>query len=155
MAMNAAHLHIILNHFPVIGLVFTAAVLAAALLQRSEELARVGAVCLVFLALVALPVYLTGEPAEEVVEHLPGISGQTIERHEEAATVALVLIEALGVIALGGLVAFRRQGTLPRWLAALLFALALVGMGWAAWTSYLGGQVSHPEARPGFEAAED
>jgi hypothetical protein len=36
----------------------------------------------VLTALLALPVYFTGEPAEKVVERLPGVTEPLIEEHE-------------------------------------------------------------------------
>ncbi len=153
--MNPAHFHLMINHFPVIGLVIGTAVLASAMIQRSEELARVGAILLVFLALITIPVYLTGEPAEEIVEHLPGASEDLLHAHEDVALYAMILIEIIGAAALAGLVAFRNKGTLPQLFAPGLFVLSLVAVVLVGWTSYVGGQIMHPEARPNFEASED
>jgi len=153
--MNAAHFHLMINHFPVIGLVIGAAVLGAAMLRRSEELARVGAILLVFVALVTIPVYLTGEPAEEIVEHLPGASEQLLHSHEDVAVYAMILIELIGAAALVGLVAYRNKSALPQWFVPGLFVLSLVAVALVGWTSYVGGQIMHPEARPSFEASED
>ena len=153
--MNAAHFHMMINHFPVIGLVIGTAVLASAMIRRSEELARVGAILLVFLALITIPVYLTGEPAEQIVEHLPGASEDLVHAHEDVAVYAMILIEIIGAAALVGLVAFRNKGTLPQWFAPGLFVLSLAAVALVGWTSYVGGQIMHPEARPNFEAAED
>jgi hypothetical protein len=50
---------------------------------KSEELKKMSLWVFVLVALVALPVYLTGEPAEEVVEHLPGVAESFIESYEE------------------------------------------------------------------------
>ena len=153
--MNPAHFHLMINHFPVIGLVIGAAVLCAAMLRRSEELARVGAILLIFVALITIPVYLTGEPAEEIVEHLPGASEDLLHAHEDVAIYAMILIEIIGAAALIGLVAFRNKSALPQWFAPGLFVLSLVAVVLVGWTSYVGGQIMHPEARPNFEASED
>jgi len=152
--MNAAHLHIILNHFPIVGLVFSAIILTAAHLRRSEELARVGAACLIFLAVVSIAAYLTGKSAEEVVEHMPGISQNLVEAHAEAAFYALVLLELLGIIAAYGLFTSLPPKAVPRWLLPTLQVLSLVAIIWVAWTSHLGGRIAHPEVRPGFEMVE-
>ena len=53
--------------------------------------------------------FLTGEPAEEVVGHLPGISEQAIEEHEEAAEVAAIVTGFAGLLGLWLLIA-RRGG---------------------------------------------
>jgi hypothetical protein len=53
-------------------------------------------------ALLALPAYFTGEPAEEAVERAVGVTEQVIDAHEAAALVSLVGVELLGVIASAG-----------------------------------------------------
>jgi uncharacterized membrane protein len=148
--MNAAHLHLVLNHFPVIGLIFCLAMLLAGILRKSEELTRTGMVTLVAIAVITIPVYLSGEAAEGIVERLPGISDQMVQRHMDAGLLALITMEVIGALALLALVINRRPRSLPRWLAPSLLVLAIALEGWVAWTSYLGGQIAHPEARPGF-----
>jgi uncharacterized membrane protein len=152
--MNPAHLHLMINHFPVIGLIIASAILAVALLRRSDEMTRIGAVLLVFVALITIPVYLTGEPAEHIVEDLPGASEDILHAHEDVAVYAMILIEILGAAALAGLVVFRRALTLPRWFAPGLFVLSIVAMSLVGWTSSIGGQIMHPEARPDFVVEE-
>ena len=83
--MNPAHLHLMLNHIPVLGMAFGLALVSLALLRKSEELKRISLGFLIVIALLAIPAYLTGEPAEELVENLPGVSKSSIEQHEEAA----------------------------------------------------------------------
>ncbi len=153
--MNGAHLHLVLNHSPIVGLIFSLVLLAAALYRKSPELTRAAAVALIAVAVVAIPVYLTGEPAEEIVEHMPGVAEEILERHETAGRVSLIALEVLGAVALLGLVVSRGAPALPRWLGPTLLALGLAASAWAGWTSNLGGQITHEEARPGFVPAEE
>jgi hypothetical protein len=83
--MNPVHLHLLLNHVPVIGTGIMIVLLGYALLRRSTELVRVSLGMFVLLALAGAVVYLTGEPAEGVAEGLPGVSEAIMERHEEVA----------------------------------------------------------------------
>jgi hypothetical protein len=53
-AMSLVHLHLMLNHAPVIGIVFAALLLAFAALRRSDELTKVA---FGILALIAVAVY--------------------------------------------------------------------------------------------------
>lgn len=62
--MNPAHLHLMLNHIPVLGTAFCMVLVGSALIQKSEELKRVSLGAFVIVALLAIPAYLTGEPAE-------------------------------------------------------------------------------------------
>jgi hypothetical protein len=114
-----------LNQIPVLGMAFGLALVRLALLRKSEELKRITLGFLIVIALLAIPAYLTGEPAEELVENLPGVSKASIEQHEEAAQVAFTGVLIVGAATLGGLVFFRR-GRIPNWLSVIVLALSLI-----------------------------
>jgi hypothetical protein len=144
--MTIVHLHLLLNHIPVVGALFVVALLATAVARRESTISRVALWTSAALGLVALAVYFTGEPAEEAVERLPGVSESAIERHEDIALVATTMIAAFGALALGALMVFRGR-SLPRWIVVT----SLVGMvgvaGVMGWTANLGGQIRHSEIR--------
>jgi hypothetical protein len=144
--MNAAHLHLIWNHIPVAGSIFASLLLILALLKHSDELKKAALWFFVLVALLAIPAYVTGGQAEKVVEHLPGVTEAIIDRHEDAAKVALILILAVGVVALSGLVTLRSRPA-PQWFAVLVLTLALAAGGALAWTANLGGEIRHTEIR--------
>ena len=83
--MNATHFHLILNHIPVLGTAFGLGLLIFGLLRTSDEIKKAALGIFVIVAIATIPVYFTGEPAEEGVESLPGVSKAFMERHEEAA----------------------------------------------------------------------
>jgi hypothetical protein len=145
--MNPAHVHLILNHVPLFGALAVTVLCTIALLKRQQDLARGGLVVAVLTALFGLVVYLTGEPAEELVENLSGVSEAVLESHEEIALVATVVVGAYGLLALGGLVAFRHGVTMR--VTRILLVLSLVPLAAIAYTAYLGGQIRHSEIRPG------
>lgn len=146
--MNTVHLHLLLNHLPVVGTVIGTLLLAVALVRRSDELGRTSLGLFALLGLVAVAVYLTGEPAEDAVEKLPGISDGLIDRHQDAALIATIVVGVIGAFALGSLLIYRRR-TLPRWVTLLGFAAALVASSTMAYTANLGGQIRHTEIRSG------
>ena len=143
--MNPAHLHLILNHIPVLGTAFGMALIAWALVRKSDELKRVSLGVFVIIALLAIPAYLTGEPAEEIVEHLPGVNEASIEEHEDAAKFAFAGVLLLGAAALGGLIVFRRGKPTPAWAAVVALALSIVVFAMMVRTANLGGLIRHPE----------
>jgi hypothetical protein len=152
--MTPVHLHLLLNHLPVVGTLGAILLLAYAVLRRSTELTRVSLGLFVLLALAGAVVYLTGEPAEETVENLAGVSESVIESHEEAALFATLLLGALGAVALGGLLAFRKRAAgIPRGFAALALLLSLLPAAAMGYTANLGGQIRHTEIRSGAVAA--
>src|SRR5881628_1094402 len=108
--MNWAYVHLILNHFPVIGTVLGLLLFLWAMARRSEELKGGACGLFVLAGLLALPTYWTGEPAEDRVKGLPGVAQALVEEHEDAATFAVIASAVLGALALSGLVLARRRG---------------------------------------------
>ncbi|HET6342161.1 MAG TPA: hypothetical protein VFG78_08250 [Gemmatimonadota bacterium] len=151
--MNAAHIHLMLNHVPLFGTMAVTILLVVALVLRQQGVARAGLVVALLTALVAVVVYLTGEPAEELVENLPGVSETVMESHEEIALVATITLGAFALVALYGLLAFR-HGASMRFTKVLLF-LSLLPLASMAYTAYLGGQIRHSEIRPSTAGAGD
>lgn len=150
--MSATHLHLLLNHVPVLGTVLGLGLLAFGLWRRSDELIKAVLGVFVIVALTAVPVYLTGEPAEHGVKSLPGVSKPLMEQHEQAAAAAFTGVLTLGVIALAGLIWLRRGRLAPGWFGSAMLGVALIVCGLMAWTANLGGQIRHTEIRPGASA---
>lgn len=146
--MSPVHIHLMLNHVPVVGMILALLLFAVAAMRRSTELIRVILALFILLAVVDIPVYLTGEPTEDRVENLPGVSHDAIEAHEDAAGIALASIEVLGVASLVGLYLFR-GGALPQWFVVVILILSIASAGLMGYTANLGGQVRHSEIRPG------
>lgn len=147
--MSAAHLHLVLNHAPLFGLVFASLGLAWALSRRNDGVARASLGLLVLAGILVLPVYLSGDNAEDLVEGQPGVSEAAIEAHEERALGAAVATGVVGAVALLVLLGFRTRAALPRSATALVLVLALVAGGWMGYVASLGGQINHPEIRDG------
>jgi uncharacterized membrane protein len=147
--MNPTHLHLILNHVPVLGTAFGLGLLVFGMARKSQELKKAALGVSVIVALLAVPAYLTGEPAEDGVKALSGVAMPVIEQHERAATVAFTGILVLGAAALTGLLLFRSGQQLPSWFGSLMLAASLIVSGLMAWTANLGGQIRHSEIRSG------
>ena len=129
--MNGAHLHLMLNHAPVIGSVVAVMLLAVVVVRPRRGLAVTALVTCVVVGVVAAMAYLTGEPAEEVIRGVAGVSRSSIESHEEAAMVALGASIGVGVLALLGLVMLRRRSAPTRWLAATMFVFVALTVWYA------------------------
>lgn len=147
--MNYPYLHLILNHLPVLGTLFGLLVLLLAQWRKSAPLQRVSLEIFVLTAVLTLPTYLTGEPTEEALKSMPGISTSVIENHQDAALISSITIGLLGALALFGLWRSRREPELPRWVLLSVLLLALVGSGLMGWTAHLGGEIRHTEIRSG------
>jgi len=142
--MNAPQIHLMMNHVPVIGVLFVVFALGVGLISRSGAILRFALTALIVVALAAIPAFLSGEPTEEAVEDLAGVSSKSIEPHEEAAKVAFIGLEVLGLVALVGLLRSRGRAVAQRF-AGLVLVGSLALSGGLAWTAHLGGRIRHPE----------
>lgn len=145
--MNPAHIHLLLNHIPLIGSAMAILLLAVGLARKSAELKKASLWIFVIAAIVTIPVYFTGEPAEEITEHLPGVADSIIKQHERAALLSLIAIEALGIVSLAGLFAARRSADISKLFVAAALGVSVIAGGLMAWTANLGGQIRHTEIR--------
>ena len=149
--MNLTHVHLVLNHVPIVLTFVGLALLLAAALRRSTELRTAGLLMFLLSAMVAVAVYLTGEPAEESVEHMPGVTHAIIERHEDAAGFALASVVVLGAastIALGlGLTKLTARPNVARAVLGLPLLISVAAGALLLWTAKLGGEVRHTEIR--------
>lgn len=149
----AAHLHLVLNHLPVVGSLFALGLLAWGCWRHSEELKRAGLGAVVIVALVTIPAYLTGEPAWEDIMGLPGDNDPYIEAHERAAQFAFGASALTGIVALIGLLKSTRGKSLSvRWTTTVLVLLVITA-GMMSYVANLGGMIRHTEIRGG--SAED
>ena len=153
MNLDAPHLHLMVNHVPVLGIPFALLLGAFGLLRRQDVLVRAALVTFVVVAAFAWAAARTGEEAEEIVEELPGVSHDRIHRHEEAAEWAARGGVGVGLLALALLWTGRRRG--PRRAGVAVLLLLAAGLaGWLAYTANLGGEIRHPEIRAGSAGAE-
>ena len=144
--MNSVHLHLLLNHVPVIGAVIGVGLLAVALLRRSSDLGKTAMVLFAILAATSVVVFVSGEPAEELVEKLPGFSEALTERHEEMAQVAMIAMIVVGVFSVIGLIVFWKRA-LARWVMPVALVLSMVATGIMGYAANLGGMILHTEIR--------
>jgi hypothetical protein len=158
--MSLAHVHLLLNHFPTIGMIIGVGLLLAAIARKSADLTRASLVIFVGIALLTIPTYVTGNAAREEVckapqgsppnlcpDPYPGVSEAAAEAHEAAALPALALIEITGAFAWLGLWQFRRFSRLPRWTLTVTLLCSLVALGLASRAAILGGAIRHLEVR--------
>ena len=138
--MNAAAIHLALNHFPPILDLAGLIVLVIGITWKSQVTVRAGLIVLILAALIAIPVFLTGEPAEEIVEGMEGVNDVAIHPHEDAGKWAFWVLCAQGAIALVALV----KPNL-RWALIVTLVLTVMATIAAFRTAYLGGKIHHPE----------
>lgn len=146
--MNDAHLHLLVNHLPIVGAMLSLPLFGLALLMPKDRGAlRAAVLVAVFTALGGVAADLTGEPAEEVVEGLPDVTEDAIHEHEERAEVAVVTAVIGGLIAVGALVVSERKKAVHLPVTGLALLAAVATAGTMAWTGQAGGPIRHTEIR--------
>lgn len=147
MQINWAHVHLIINHIPVIGLPGGILLLVYGIVRKNEEIKMLGLGLFVLLALLTAPVFLSGQAAEDVAEKLPGVTEAHIGRHEEIAGLALVFTSLLGATALAALARLKFKGAVPKLMITTILLLACLTAGIVGFTANLGGEIRHTEIR--------
>ena len=139
--------HLVITHLPVILTVVGAAATLLALIVRKRGAWLYATATLALAGVSVVPTYLTGESAEEKIEHAWYVSHEVIEEHELAGKWALWIVGAMGLVAAYAWWRARRSaavdGGLPVWLRAVVLVMAL----WGATTLYVtaehGGDIVH------------
>ncbi|MDZ4864454.1 MAG: hypothetical protein SGJ01_13540 [Gemmatimonadota bacterium] len=145
--MNAAHLHLMLNHLPVLGAPFVALLLAWGLFRQQRDLVRAGLGAAVILAALAYPVFLTGEPAEHLVEDSAWFDEHRVHEHEERAEAGLIAILITGTVAGFGLWQSRGGRNVNRLFSGATLAGLVLSAGLFGWAALAGGEIRHDEVR--------
>jgi hypothetical protein len=146
--MSWGHLHLMLNHLPVLGIPALLALLAWGLARGLPQVTRIALWCTVALGAVTAVVYLTGEAAEEMVEALPTFQEDLVEGHEEIALAATGIIVATALLAALALWSGRGHAPLSRTVTRLALVGLLAGTAAVVATAWTGGPIGHPELRP-------
>lgn len=150
--MNGAHWHLVVNHLPIVFPIVGILVMIGAYLAKSETVKRTALMIFVMGAITAFSAMSTGEGAEEVVEHLSGVSEASIETHEELAEVFALLTYVLGALSLIGLWASFKQKRIAALIYIVCLVLSLVVVFYAKETGTSGGEIRHPEIKTGYVA---
>src|ERR1700722_17005720 len=103
-----SHLHLLVSVFPSVGLVFVLGLYATAMVTRNEVMQRSCLVAFVILALLALPIYLSGNGSTEVLSKNPKVSQDLMDTHYGWGVAALIALAATGLVALTELLRARR-----------------------------------------------
>lgn len=144
--MTITHLHLLMTHVPVLGVLFGFLIMAYAVFKKHNEIKKVAYTMFILSALITVPTYLAGEKSEESVEDLPGVSESIIEEHEDTAKVAASLTYLLGALSLITLFA-KLSDKKKKTMMFSVLALSFITSGVMAQTANLGGQIRHSEIR--------
>jgi uncharacterized membrane protein len=145
--MDAVHIHLFLNHVPLVGGIGALLFLAWGLLRRSTDVTLAALVAIVVVALIAIPAFITGRSTEVRAERFDVDAREFIEKHEEAALAGMIGIEATAAIALAALFVWRSTRRYPTFGAIAVLLVGILAAVLIVRAASLGGQIRHTEIR--------
>jgi uncharacterized membrane protein len=147
MNLNLAHVHLLLNHFPTIGMIVGLGLFIVAIMTKSDHLKSASLVIFFGIALLSIPTFASGTAAGLALSKNSDVSKTMVDAHETAAFEALGIMELTGALAWLGLWQHRRRSRFPMGTLAAVLIAALVSFGLMGRAASLGGDIRHPEIR--------
>ncbi len=145
--MNDAHLHMVVNHFPIIGTILGLGILVAGIIFKNNAVKSTAYGLFVVAAVFAAFSMGTGEGAEEIAEKLPSVTDQVIHEHEEMAEKLALVLYALGLVSLVGFYLNFKNHAKANLISYLVVVISVVGVFLAQQTGTTGGEIRHTEIR--------
>lgn len=146
--MNAPHIHLLINHLPIIGLIIGVLVVIFGLLSKKQVISSVGLWIAMIAGFSSYPTMYSGGASEHFFEENEGkycVSEDLIHEHEEAAELAFWPCIATGLFAGLALIGNRighKHTQKAEILVVFIGIIAIILIGKAGMT---GGQIRHPE----------
>ena len=150
--MNDAHLHMVVNHFPIIGSIFGLGILTVGIILKNKTIKNTAYSLFIVAAIFAAISMGTGDGAEEMVEDMPNIGRKIIHIHEEMAEKLAIILYLLGIISIAGLYTNFKNHSKAKLVSFLVLTISLVAVFIAKETGTSGGEIRHTEIRTDADA---
>jgi uncharacterized membrane protein len=147
MTLSWTHVHLLLNHFPIVGKIFALLIFIIGMARKNRPLKQASYWIFFLMALLAIPVYYSGTQAYATVESLPNVREALIHRHREVAEWSFMGLEIMGALGLMGILIARRDRLAPGWFNAVFLLIALASTALVSWAGIHGGTIRHTEVR--------
>ncbi|RVT72787.1 hypothetical protein EOD40_15350 [Flavobacterium sufflavum] len=145
--MNDAHLHMLVNHFPIVGTILGLIILIGGVYFRSISIKNTAYFLFIIAAVFTVFSMSTGEGAEEIVEDMPTIGHEIIHNHEELAEKFAIVLYLLGVVSVIGLITNIRNHPKATFFSYAIVAIAAVAVFLSTKVGTSGGEIRHTEIR--------
>jgi uncharacterized membrane protein len=143
---NEAHLHLIINHFPIILPIIGCVILLLGFLLKNDVVKRISFGIFISAAIAAFFTMNSGKGAEEIVEEL-GRSHKAIHIHEEYAETFAIMSYVLGILSILALWFNWRKHPFKELSMFLVLGISLIVVYLASGTGQTGGEITHEEIR--------
>ncbi len=145
--MNDAHLHMVVNHFPIIGLFFGFLILLFGIIKNNATLKSTAYIIFIFCMIMGKISMMTGDKAEHSVEDMVGFSHDYIHEHEEAAELFMKPLYVLGLVSIFGLVSIVKKRNTEKFVSYSVILIAAICLFLSKNVGTSGGEVRHTEIR--------
>ncbi len=145
--MNDAHIHLVVNHFPIIGTILGLGILITGIILKNNSVKNTAYSLFIIAAIFAFISMSTGEGAEELVEDMPNIGKQIIHEHEEMAEKLALVLYLLGIVSIVGLYTNFKNNSKANLVSYLTVVIAAIGVFLGQQTGTTGGEIRHTEIR--------
>lgn len=146
-SMNWAYLHLVFNHFPIVGMIIGTSLLICGLMFKNNGIQISGLGTIVFASLMAGVAYSTGDPAKDMVKELPSVANSLMNRHEDIAAISMYLIIPAGLLAALTIYSILKKEKSISFLILITFVISLIATSTMVYTGFTGGQIRHSEFR--------
>jgi uncharacterized membrane protein len=150
--MNDAHLHLLVNHFPIIGTILGLGILITGMLLKNNSVKNTAYILFIIAAIFSAFSMGTGEGAEELVEDLPSVGKHIIHEHEEIAEKFAIIMYVTGFLGLLSFYTSIKNHKLAKTFSFITLALVLVAIVFAKSVGTTGGEIRHTEIRENSNA---
>jgi uncharacterized membrane protein len=151
--MTLAHVHILLNHFPTIGMIVAMGLFALSLIWKSDDVKRASLAVLFGLDVVSIATYISGNAALQEIANLPNVSKAAVAAHQDAALLAFAVMQLTGLAAWLGLWQYRRIARISNGIQTTVLVLGLLTLALMSNAANVGGEIRHPEILTKADAA--
>ncbi|MFM2368088.1 MAG: hypothetical protein RL619_384 [Bacteroidota bacterium] len=147
--MNDAHLHMVVNHFPIIGTILGLGILITGIILKNNSVKNTAYALFIVATLFTLASMATGDGAERLVEDMPNIGKKIIHEHEEIAEKLALVLDLLGVISILGIVLNVKKHSKAKFISFVAVIIAILGVYLTTLVGTSGGEIRHTEIREG------
>ena len=147
--MNNSHLHLVVNHLPIIFPMVGIILLFIGIFTKSEVTKRNAYIIFMLGAITSILAMATGENAEEAIENLPSVSENLIHTHEEAAELFAGLSYVLGGFSLFAHFSSWKKYSICKFAPYVVGLFAIATLFFAQKAGNTGGEIRHSEIRSG------
>ena len=145
--MDELHLHLVVNHLPIIFPIVGIIILLIGIFSKSEVTKRNAYVIFILGAITSIAAMVTGENAENSATQIAGLSENLIEKHADVSEIFATLTYVLGGISLVALIASFRNLGISKYAPFVVGIFAAVSLFFAQKVGTTGGEIKHTEIR--------